>query len=333
MYFLPILGVGGFKLLGVPALPHKSDQCAGDLIAKATTDLLDDWNCKKCVYGMCFDTTPSNTGHLTAGCISIQRVLGSPLLWLACRHHIGEVILVEVWNDLNIVTSTSPDITIFKNFREKWEQISHNDTSNLSFPKNDKNLHDKTAGIIALLKESLSEDFTRGDYRELAQLSLLYLTGDIEDGFQFSHPGALHKARWMAKLLYSMKIVLLSEKIRCELGSGEILTNVQLAKLMKFVKFCVYVYVPWWLKCPVASAAPVNDINLISDIKQYRKVNKSSADAALKALSRHLWYLTEELIPLALFSSQVDGETKQRMAEKLKVQDKEVILLICERSL
>ena len=321
------LGIGGFKLLGVPPLPHKSDQRAGDLISKATTNLLNNWECKDSVYGMCFDTTSSNTGHLTAACVAIQRELGSPLLWLACRHHIGEVILDEVWNVSKIETSKSPDVTIFKSFREKWDHISHYDTSDLSFPKSQKKLQQKKDAIINLLKDSLLAEFTRGDYKELVQLSLLYLSGEVSEGYRFAHPGALHKARWMAKLIYSIKIVLMSEKIQRELRSDDVLSNAQLTKLQKFVMFAVYVYVPWWLTCPVASAAPLNDLKLIANVIDYRKCNKCCADGALDAISRHMWYLTEELVPLALFSSQVDGVTKRKMADKLNCDEKRVNIL------
>ena len=278
----------------------------------------------KNVYGMCFDTTSSNTGHLTAGCVSIQRELGVPLLWLACRHHMGEVILDEVWKDLKIETSKSPDITIFKEFRDKWDHLSHGDTNSLSFPKNEKKLQDKRKGIIDLLENSLDAEFTRGDYKELAILSLLYLSGECNKDFQFQRPGALHKARWMAKLIYSIKIVLMGEKIAGELGSGEVLSKTQLSKLQKFVQFCIYVYIPWWLTCPVASAAPLNDLKLIANINDYYRVNKCCADGATKAVNRHLWYLTEELAPLSLFSSQVENDIKQKMAQKLEGQEKEV---------
>ena len=273
---------------------------------------------------MCFDTTASNTGHLTAGCVAIQRELGIPLLWLACRHHIGEVILDEVWSDLKIETSKSPDIAIFKEFREKWNHISHGDTNSLSYPKIDRKLQSTKESVLVLLHEALKAEYTRGDYKELVKLSLLYLTGDCEDGFEFARPGALHKARWMAKLIYSIKIVLLGEKISAELESGAILSKTQLMKLQKFVLFSVLVYVPWWLTCPVASAAPLNDLKLIATVNAYRKVNKCCSDAATNAISRHLWYLTEELAPLALFSHQLDQDIKQKMAEKLNGLQKEV---------
>ena len=86
--------------------------------------------------------------------------------------------------------------------------------------------------------------------------------------------------------------------------------------------FCVYVYVPWWLTCPIPSAAPFNDLKLITNVKEYQKLNKTCSEGALKAISRHMWYLTEELVPLALFSSQVDEDMKKKMADKLNSQEK-----------
>ena len=46
------------------------------------------------------------------------------------------------------------------------------------------------------------------------------------------------------------------------------------------------------------------------------------ANAALKAFSNHLWYLTEELVPIALFSNAVDMGTKQIIAEKMLLLDR-----------
>ena len=50
-------------------------------------------------------------------------------------------------------------------------------------------------------------DVVRDDYREFTQLALVYL--DANDSVvTFQRPCALHKARWMAKLIYTLKIAL-----------------------------------------------------------------------------------------------------------------------------
>ena len=76
---LPILlsGIGGIKLIGVPSLPHLSEDSTGSLIANATIKLLDEWSCRSSVIVMVFDTTSSNTWHKTAACIAVQRELDS----------------------------------------------------------------------------------------------------------------------------------------------------------------------------------------------------------------------------------------------------------------
>ena len=38
----------------------------------------------------------------------------------------------------------------------------------------------------------------------------------------------------------------------------------------------------------------------------------------MSAFSKHLWYLTEELLPLVLFCSSVDNEEKSKIAEEIK---------------
>ena len=110
-----ISGIGGVKLLGVPALPVKSSQSAGSLISSATVGLLRSWNCAENVSAMVFDTTAANTGHLTAGCICIQKELGKALLWCACRRHVGEIILTRVWDSLKIEVSKAKIFLYLKN--------------------------------------------------------------------------------------------------------------------------------------------------------------------------------------------------------------------------
>ena len=61
---VPVLlsGVGGSKLLGVPALP--SDTPMGLATAEVTCEALQRWNASQTVAGMVFDTTSANTGMM-----------------------------------------------------------------------------------------------------------------------------------------------------------------------------------------------------------------------------------------------------------------------------
>ena len=210
----PILlsGIGGIKLLGVPAIPYKSSS-AGEKITQASLELIKIWDCAKSLRGMVFDTTSSNTGAQTAACVSLQNALSKPLLWFACRHHIGEIILTHVWAVLNIETSKSPEISLFQRFQKFFPAISIAD-KNFDIFDRTQNVS-KNEEIIALCNSYLAQPTSRDDYKELVQLTLLYL-GDAETKATFtafSRPGALHKARWMAKLLYAIKMDLLGSTI------------------------------------------------------------------------------------------------------------------------
>ena len=116
----------------------------------------------------------------------------------------------------------------------------------------------------------------------------------------------------MNKIIPSLKIILLS----CSSNISLVLNQSQLENLHKFVNFCVCIYLPWWIKCPLAASAPLNDLLFITDIKKYKEATCSTE--ALKAFSRHLDYLTEELIPLGLFSDEVSDIEKQNLALQIQ---------------
>ena len=117
-------------------------------------------------------------------------------------------------------------------------------------------------------------------------LCYLYLQDrdTITDFKKFYHPGALHKARWIAKIIYSIKMVLLGTSINRDLPKGFVFARSQLPKLKRFVQFVVFCYVPWWLTCLIPSAAPSHDLYLANDLIKYNSLDSAIATAALKAL-------------------------------------------------
>ena len=97
------------KLLGTAKYPlnHGKGQ-AGNVISDQTINLVASWKCAETLVNMVFDTTTSNSGHLSAACIKIQEKLYKALLWSGCRHHVGELIVGHVFTALNIETAKSP---------------------------------------------------------------------------------------------------------------------------------------------------------------------------------------------------------------------------------
>lgn len=159
-----------------------------------------------------------------------------------------------MWDALKIEVSKSPEILLFKRFKENFASTTHQN-KDLHFPELPVDLLERKSEVIELCKNYLKQPFSRGDYKELVSLDLLYLSegNDVEalEGFSFSRPGALHKACWMAKLLYAIKMDLLGTNILGELPKGAIFASCQLQKIRRFVQFVVFCYIPWWLTAPV----------------------------------------------------------------------------------
>ena len=105
----------------------------------------------------------------------------------------------------------------------------------------------------------------------------------------------------MSKILYPLKIVLLSTQIE----NLNILNEKNLPNLITFTNFCVLVYIPWWITSPVASQAPINYLHFMQQLFNYAEVDELCATTALYAFSHLFWYLTVEHIPLYLFSKKL----------------------------
>ena len=76
------------QFLGSPSIPDST----GSSMRNALVTILDDWGIsQKSIIGMSWDTTSSNTGVHSGSATLFEHELGRSVLWLACRHHIGEL--------------------------------------------------------------------------------------------------------------------------------------------------------------------------------------------------------------------------------------------------
>ena len=92
-----------------------------------------------------------------------------------------------------------------------------------------------------------------------------------------------------------------------------------LEKLQSFGDFVAIFYSSFWFQSPSASEAAYNDLMFYKTMLKYQSSSKlgNIAHNAAKAPSRHLWYLTEELIPFALCSKQLACEEKEVLARRM----------------
>lgn len=301
------------EILGIVKIPAGT----GLAQAKATFQLATIWEVADDIVGMCFDTTASNTGSKSGACVLLEQFMGRNLLHFACRHHMHEVIIGEIFTVL-LGPSRGPNIALFERFQKSWPTIDQVNFAPLDDARlTDPQLQQLRAEVGPFLQSFLSDKTSylpREDYKEIIELCLLILGLTLpnqraEKQYHFRLPGAYHMARWMAKVIYCMKIFLFRNEFK--------LTATEQKNLSEFCIFAAHIYVPAWIACPVASDAPVNDLMLFRRMKEYANINKVVSQAALRKLQNHTWYLGSEMAPLSLFSSKVSDEEKKSIVEAM----------------
>ena len=60
--------------------------------------------------------------------------------------------------------------------------LKHDDSSTMFFPVIEAGLKQQANDIVDSCRSMLRGKFIRCDYKELAELTVLYLTGDLQDG-------------------------------------------------------------------------------------------------------------------------------------------------------
>ncbi|KAG0715030.1 hypothetical protein GWK47_012872 [Chionoecetes opilio] len=160
---------------------------------------------------MAFDTTAANTGMVQGACIRIESALEKPLVWLACRHHILEVVLKDVF-EACMGPSSGPNIALFKRLQNRWPIVDQSRPQPLTPTALSSDEEAHRLQMLGHLKRLLDcGNHPREDYKEIILLSVAYLGGGVPTSFRA--PGAYHMARWMAKAIYAVKIMLFHDQL------------------------------------------------------------------------------------------------------------------------
>ena len=61
-------------------------------------------------------------------------------------------------------------------------------------------------GLIEFAIQQINSIQPQRDHQELLELSVIFLGGIPPKGIKFHIPGAVHRARWMAKAIYCIKM-------------------------------------------------------------------------------------------------------------------------------
>ena len=291
---LPVLvsGKNVVKLLSVPKLQDGK----ATTMAHAILETLDEWGLRQRIKGLCFDTTASNTGAKGGVCIKLESEIGRQLLNLGCRHHVAEIMLGQVFSLHDV--SKSPNIEIFGHFKDYWPSINQ---AAFSTAMDDE----KTAALVTPWKDTvisfaidqLAQFQPRDDYRELLELTIIFLGATPPRGVSFQFPGAIHRARWMARAIYSIKMWLFRTQFPLQQQSRGSRGASHSKKVWNHIQeVCIFVtaiYVKYWFQCPSPTGAPLNDLTLLRELSAYSDQNVAKASLHLAVISgifqNYLW--------------------------------------------
>ena len=96
----------------------------------------------------------------------------------------------------------------------------------------------------------------------------------------------LHHARFMAQAIYYVKLCLLDT----------FLSPAERVEVERMAEFVGAFYIRWWLQCTISTSSSINDLHAVWEMRQYHKIRTEVGDACLKSISRHFWYVTENLV-------------------------------------
>ena len=289
------------KIIDVPALENGKGVTQAQAIYRALTD----WGLHTFVEAVCCDTTNANLGHKAGAAVILEQMLNKNLLYLPCRHHIFELILAAIFS-LKFPGSTGPDVPIFKAFKEFWPRIDKNKYKS-GKSKIHLHLRHRIGEIVIFIKDNLQNALPRDDYKELLELSLIFLGEGSE--IKFRKPGAYHHARWMAKAIYTIKMYLVEEQFPIESSKKE--------SLFDICQFIVFVYLEAWYNATLAIKAPNLDLQLMKKMYDYKNIDEQISTAALKKFQNHLWYLSSECSALSFFDKNISLDIKRQMVKAL----------------
>jgi len=308
-----VSGLDVEKLLGIPVLPVGN----GALMGQKVVEFVHDWKgVEDHLAALCFDTTASNTGIHTGAITVIQKAFDRRLLFLACRHHIFEIYAAAVFDAF--FASKGPEIDLFRRFKSEWSFMDKTKFDPLTVDEDGAGclsgaeqawLESCCKVVIFQLQQYLNDIHPREDYREFAALAL-QLLGENAGSMPLRPPGAYHRARWMAKGIYCLKIFGLRHQFR--------MSKQEMASLRRICLFTCTIYARFWFAAPVGADAPANDLAMLQLLEEYEEVDSKVATAAQRKLRLHLWYLSEDLAALSLFSDNSSDEDKQAIVNALQ---------------
>lgn len=303
---VPILitGLPTTWLLQVPKL----EDGTGKAQAAAILQILRKACLEHRIFALCFDTTATNTGSINGTVALLESELKKSFLDLYCCHHEHDLVGGAAYEAL-FGSTQAPTDEANNDFAFMFPAIKNDDTHPLPAELIEKVPVDLMQQAVSFLQEVTSTTSgLRGDYRELADLSLCLLGQKEYD--RILAPGSTSNARWMGKLIYSNKRALFRESLE------GLETDLSLQKCLRIGLFTAVIYCRRWLLCDQLFTAPENLLGFYHDLCRWQFIDPIVATRTREKLDLHLSYIAPKRIWLSFFSPNISAAKKRDMRER-----------------
>lgn len=276
------------------------------------------------IVALSCDNEMTNVGVRGGTCSLVEREIDRPLLRLMCRHHVLEIVVKDVYHHL--FKSDTPNNEFYGILKGIWhelreadfpmEKFNENTFAEVMGPAAHEVFEDlKSSAIKELLLHSKNKE-VRDDYREVTLVALKFfgMAQNTTKTNQVKFRTLINpsNARFMATIIQGLECYLFRNSI-----DWDSLNRIQLDNVTRFSIFASLIYVRFWNRANNLFDAPVNDLYMLQELEKYQSIDSEVAKVATMALSRHLYYMGEELAPLALFSKKLSIHDKNIAAAKL----------------
>ena len=114
----------------------------------------------------------------------------------------------------------------------------------------------------------------------------------------------------MADALYNLTLRM-TQNITKAINEDE---KIMMETAALFISIC---YAPWFLQSYMVTKAPSNDLSAVKSSFHIRDHYPRLGQALLASMQRHCWYLSQQLILLALADDDIELEPKSKILDKL----------------
>lgn len=312
------------KLISIDKMRNKTAASQAALILRS----LEFFGLENHAVAAVCDNERTNTGIDNGTCVVLEDLLDRYLLRTMCKHHIYEIVVKDVYGYL--FSSSAPTNLFHPILVEKWSELKQSDFPFIGFgdeldedfvdlDENQVETYEYFKEIaVQQLETHSTQLFLRDDYKEITKVSLKFLTSQRENltksnQTQFDGLQNPSNARFMATSIQALKCFLFRHHLNWDSNERMKISE----NLPRFCLFLSLMYVRYWNRSNIVFDAGINDLKFLQELEDYADLDHGTSHVAIEALSRHLYYLSEELIVLFLFSDKASISEKNRFAARL----------------